>query len=164
MKKLQQQAQTDKVNAAKYYYKYALGLYNTTYYGHTWQLVEYSRSGSDGYAIPKDATAFKEEYYSAKMAQQYFEKAMHASTDRNFKAKCLFMMAKCSQKQIHQPQYSDYSGDNYYDKMDADSKVAWLKFKNNQYFPQFVKEYGNTPFYKQAFSSCSYLRDFVRKK
>ena len=30
-------------------------------------------------------------------------------------------------------------------------------FKSNKYFPQFIKEYGNTPFYKQAFNSCSYL-------
>jgi len=35
---------------------------------------------------------------------------------------------------------------------------------NNKYFPQFVKEYGNTAFYKEAFNSCSYLRDFVKKK
>ena len=164
MKKLQQLAKTDKANAAKHYYKYALGLYNITYYGHAWQLVEYYRSGSDGYYIPKDATPFKEEYYSAKNAEQYFEKAMNASADKNFKARCLFMMAKCSQKQLHQPQYTDYTGDNYWDKMDADNKLYWPKFKNNKYFPQFIKEYGSTPFYKEAFNSCSYLRDFVKKK
>ncbi|MBK7432535.1 MAG: hypothetical protein IPI66_00700 [Chitinophagaceae bacterium] len=164
MKKLLQLSQSDKANAAKHLYKYAIGLYNMTYYGHAWKLVEYYRSGSDGYHIPKDATAFKAEYYSAKMAMQYFEKAMNAATDRNFKAKCFFMIAKCSQKQLHQPQYSDYTGDNYWVKMDADNKAYFEKFKSNNYFPQFVKEYGNTPFYKEAFNSCSYLRDFVKKK
>jgi len=164
MKKLLEQAQSDKANTAKHLYKYALGLYNMTYYGHAWKLVEYYRSGSDGYAIPKDATPFKKEYYSAEMARQYFEKAMNAATDKNFKARCLFMMAKCSQKQLHQPQYSDYKGDNYWDQMEADRKAYWVKFKDNAYFPQLLREYGNTPFFKEALTSCSYLRDFVKRR
>ena len=133
-----------------------------TYYGHTWELVQYYRSGSDGYAIPKDATAFQKEYYGAFKAQAYFEKAMNASTDKNFKARCLFMMAKCAQKQVHQPQYDEYTAN--WDQYDIAYKGYLPQFKNNKYFPQFVKEYGNTAFYKEAFSSCSYLRDFVKKK
>ncbi|MEP6674985.1 MAG: hypothetical protein ABJA78_07515 [Ferruginibacter sp.] len=164
MKRLLQQTGTDKLNAAKYYYRYALGLYNMTYYGHAWKLVEYYRSGSDGYGIPKDATDFKKEYYGALSALQYFEKAMNASTDKNFKARCLFMMAKCSQKQVKQPQYEDYTGNDGYDKMDADTKLYWPLFMNNKYFPQLIKEYKTTPFYKEAFNNCSYLRDFVKKK
>jgi hypothetical protein len=164
MQKLLQQAQADKPNAGKNYYKYALGLYNMTYYGHAWRLVEYYRSGSDGYYIPKDATAFQKEYYGAYSAFDYFEKAMNASADKNFKARCLFMMAKCSQKQVRQPRYDDYKGDNYYDQMESDNKVFFQKFKYNKYFPQLVKEYGNTPFYKEAYNSCSYLKDFVLKK
>jgi hypothetical protein len=89
---------------------------------------------------------------------------MNASADKNFKARCLFMMAKCSQKQVRQPRYDDYKGDNYYDQMESDNKVFFQKFKYNKYFPQLVKEYGNTPFYKEAYNSCSYLKDFVLKK
>ncbi|MFN8242879.1 MAG: hypothetical protein U0X40_02390 [Ferruginibacter sp.] len=163
MKKLLLQAQSDKANAARYYYKYALGLYNATYYGHAWKLVEYYRSGSDGYYMPKDATAFKQEYYSAKEAENYFEKAMNASADSNFKARCLFMMGKCSQKQVAMPQYRDYN-DKTWDKMDEDTKAFWPRFMENKYFPQLIKDYGNTAFYKEAYNSCSYLRDFVKKK
>ena len=137
-------------------------MYNMTYYGHTWELVQYYRSGSDGYAIPKDATAFQKEYYGAFKAQAYFEKAMNASTDKNFKARCLFMMAKCAQKQVHQPQYDEYQTN--WDQYDVALKSYWPVFKKNKYFPQFVKEYSGTPFYKEAFGSCSYLRDFVKKK
>ena len=95
-------------------------------------------------------------------AQEYFEKAMAASNDKNFKARCLFMMAKCSQKQIHKPQYDEFA--NKYDEMDIAEKKYFDNFKHNKYFPQLVKEYGNTPFYKEAFNSCSYLSDFVKKK
>jgi len=162
MLRLEKLAATDKINAAKHYYKIALGLYNTTYYGHAWQLVKYYRSSSDGYFIPKNATAFEKEYYGCFEAQSYFEKAMAASTDKNFKARCLFMMAKCSQKQIPQPQYDAY-GSNY-DQYEAATKKYYEVFMKNTYFPIFVKEYGNTAFYKEAFNSCSYLRDFVTKK
>lgn len=72
------------------------------------------------------------------------------------------MMAKCSQKIVHKPQYSEYSSNwNAYDAAEAD---YFKLFKNNKYFPQFVKEYGTTAFYKEAFNSCSYLRDFVQRR
>ncbi|MBS1510644.1 MAG: hypothetical protein JST86_07390 [Bacteroidetes bacterium] len=162
MLRLQKVAATDKVNAAKYYYKMALGFYNMTYYGHAWNLVQYFRSGSDGYYIPKNATPFQKEYYGCFTAQQYFEKAMTASADKNFKARCLFMMAKCSQKQLHQPQYEEYR-DNY-DTWRAAEKKYFAGFVNNNYFPQLIKDYGSTIFYKEAYKSCSYLRDFVKRK
>jgi hypothetical protein len=134
-----------------------------TYYGHAWKLVQYYRSGSDGYYIPDEATGFQKEYYGCYKAHEHFEKAMQASTDKNFKARCLFMMAKCAQKNIRKPQYSDFP--NYdYEKYDAAEKKYFLLFKNNKYFPQLKKEYGNTPFYETAFDNCSYLRDFVAQK
>jgi hypothetical protein len=154
--------ETDKPNAAKYFYKMALGLYNTTYYGHAWNLVEYYRSGSDGYYVPEGATDFQKEYYGCFMAHEYFKRAMTETSDANFKARCLFMMAKCDQKTLQHPQYGDF-GDKY-DQYDAAAKTYFEKFKDNKYFPQFVKEYSNTPFYKEAMTSCSYLRDFVKRK
>jgi len=133
-----------------------------TYYGHAWRLVQYGRSGSDGYYIPNDATGFQKEYYGCFKAKEYFEKAMNTSSDKNFKARCLFMMAKCVQKNIRQPQYGDF-GDQYI-KYDAAKDDYFNLFKTNKYFPQLVKEYSNTAFYKEAYNSCSYLRDFVNKK
>ena len=87
---------------------------------------------------------------------------MNASVDKNFKARCLFMMAKCSQKQVQRPLYSDYTSN--WNQMEVAEKAYWPKFKYNKYFPQLIKEYGSTPFYKQAYNSCSYLRDFVKRK
>ena len=87
---------------------------------------------------------------------------MQASTDKNFKARCLFMMAKCAQKQVHQPQYDEYQTN--WDQYDVAYKNYWPLFKENKYFATFVNDYGATPFYKEAYNSCSYLRDFVKKK
>lgn len=141
-------------------YKMGLGFYNITYYGYAWELVTYFRSGSDGYYIPPDAGLFKKEYYGAFTAHEYFKQAMEASTDKEFRAKCLFMMAKCSQKQISQPRY-DYrlSYSRYQDGM----KLYKESFENNRYFPEFTAQYSNTSFFQTAYNSCSYLRDFVKQ-
>lgn len=159
MQRLQDLVKTDKANAAQHLYKLALGLYNTTYYGYAWELVEYYRSGVDGYIIPKDATDFQKNYYGCFRAHDYFKMAMEATGNKELKAKCLFMMAKCAQKQIHKPQYEDF-GYNDWDKYESAEKVYMKEFMNNKYFPQLKKEYGNTKFYREAFNSCSYLRDY----
>ena len=155
-------ADRDKINAAKQFYKLATGMYNMTYYGHAWELVQYYRSGSDGYFIPENATEFQKQYYGCYAAHDMFKKAMLASTDKNFKAKCLFMMAKCAQKVVRKPQYEDFRS-NYDDYSNAEKNYFSL-FKQNKYFPQLVKEFGGTAFYKEALSRCSYLTDFVNKK
>jgi len=159
MQRLQSLVKTDKVNAAQHLYKMALGYYNTTYYGYAWELVEYYRSGVDGYNIPKGATGFQKNYYGCYNAHDYFKMAMEASGNKEFKAKCLFMMAKCAQKQIRKPQYADFGYDNW-DAYDAAEKVYMKNFMNNKYFPELKKDYGTTKFYQQAFNSCSYLRDY----
>ncbi len=160
MKALHESVAAGKGDMSKFYYKIALGLYNTSYYGNSWDLVDYFRSGSDGYFIPAGANSFKRNYYGCFEAHDYFKKAMDAATDPSFKARCLFMMAKCAQKQLRRPQYSDFSYDKW-DDYTAAEKVYMKNFTNNKYFPQFIKEFKHTAFYKEAFNSCSYLRDFV---
>ena len=159
MQQLQALVKSDKAKAADHLYKMALGYYNTTYYGYAWELVEYYRSGSDGYYIPKDATEFQKNYYGCYKAHDYFKMAMDASNNKEFKAKCLFMMAKCAQKQIRQPQYEDFSYEKW-EEYDAARKKYYSVFMNNKYFPQLKSDYGNTAFFKEAFNTCSYLRDF----
>lgn len=155
-------ANTDKINAAKHFYKIATGMYNITYYGHAWELVQYNRSGSDGYYMPANATQFQKQYYGCYAAHDMFKMAMDASTDNNFKAKCLFMMAKCAQKNVQRPQYNEFG--SRYDDYDKAEKAFYPLFTNNKYFPQLTKQYSATAFYKEALSRCSYLRDFVKKK
>ena len=162
MLRIQLLANTDKKNAAKYFYKLATGIYNMTYYGHAWELVHYYRSGSDGYFIPANGTEFQKQYYGCYEAHDMFKKSMDASKDDNFKAKCLFMMAKCAQKNVQKPQFFEF--ESKYDDFNSAEKVYYLSFMSNKYFPQLAKQYSSTAFYKEALSRCSYLRDFIKKK
>jgi len=140
---------------AKDLYRLATGYYNLTYHGRSWETVKYYRCGDQAQDMPKDLTDFDKDYYGCYTAEAFFKKAMAASEDREFKARCLFMMAKCSQKHVPYKYYWD-------------GTAAWhgfiMKFKRNVYFPQLVGEYGNTKFYKEVFNTCSYLQDFVYGK
>lgn len=148
---------SDKVNdhtaTAKDLYRLATGYYNMTYYGRAWETVKYYRTSDQGEDMPKDMTAFDRDYYGCYTAEAFYKKAMAVSTNREFKARCLFMMAKCSQKQV--PWLADWK-DQY--------SGFIVKFKRNRYFPELVNEYGNSDFYREAFNTCSYLRDFVKKR
>jgi hypothetical protein len=150
-------ALSDKVNThmatATDLYRLATGYYGMTYFGRAWVLVKYDRTGNQWEDMPRDKTAFDRDYYGCYTAEDFFKKAMAASTDREFKARCLFMMAKCAQKQV--PFVSDESPEN-------DGFIS--KFKHNRYFPQLAGEFGNTRCYRESFTSCSYLRDFVMRK
>ncbi|GAB3007239.1 hypothetical protein GCM10027051_03780 [Niabella terrae] len=160
MKRLQALTQADPAQRAATYYKLALGYYNVTYYGYAWNLVEYFRSGVDGYHIPANATGFQKEYYGAFTAQEYFKKALDASKDPEFQAKCLFMMARCSQKQITKPRYLDFGYDQY-DLFKQKEKEYYKEFASNKYFPQMQTRFGDTRFFQEAKSRCSYLADFL---
>jgi len=136
-------------------YKLATGYYNMTYYGRAWELVKYFRSGDDGYYVPPDALPYEREYYGCYTAEKYFRKAIQAYTDKNRQARCLFMMAKCAQKRNNEKPdyYFGYGGSE-----------AFFEFKYSKYFPQLVNDYKTTPFFNEAYNTCSYLRDFVKKK
>lgn len=159
MLKLNTEVEASKNTNATSLYKMALGFYNTSYYGYAWELVAYDRSGNTYSRPSKFKNKFEEDYYGCFTAHDYFELAMNASTNKNFKARCLFMMAKSKQKQVIFPSYSDYS--NNYDDYEVVNSKSIGSFERSPYFDKLVKEYGNTAFYKEAFNSCSYLRDFV---
>lgn len=160
---LEQEAKTMKEpdRQAKAYYELAKGLYQMSYWGNSWLLVHYDWSGNDGLHGANELQPGDKEYYGVYKAEEYYKKAFDLTTDKNFKARCLFMMAKCDQKQIPVPAWSDYKEYGDYEK----AQQAYSKnIMANKHFPILAKEYSTTAFYKEAFNTCSYLKDFVTRK
>lgn len=149
-------AATDK---ARLYYQYASALYNMSYYGNSWNAVAYYRTGGDWnqgtYPMP-----WQKEYYGVYAAKSFYQKAYEAATDKEFKAACLFMVAKCAQRQLPRPAYEYNRTYEAYEKADS---LFLQKFKNNQLFERFKSEFGTTRFYQYAYNRCSYLRDYVKQ-
>ena len=78
------------------------------------------------------------------------------STDKEFKAKCTFMLAKCEQKDFV---YTNESRWQYYD---SPLKNPFYRFSmQNKYFKELSTQYKDTPFFTIASRECTYLRDFL---
>lgn len=145
-------------NKAKAYYTLASALYNMSYYGNSWGAVAYNRSGTDwNEGVYKQP--WHREYYGVYAAKDWYQKAYEVATDKEYKAACLFMVAKCAQRQVAKPPYNW----NDYDKYEKEEAAFQKKFMNNPLFAQFKSEFGTTKFYQYAYNRCSYLRDYVGK-
>jgi len=148
-----------KENLAKLNYRLASAYYNMSHYGNSWMAVAYDRSGSD-WNDGVYENDWDKEYFGVHKAKDLYQKAYDITTNKEFKAAALFMVAKCVQRQIAEPQYDSDNYDAYEKKM----QVFQVSFQNNPLFPKFIKEFGTTKFYKYTYNRCSYLRDFVAKQ
>lgn len=140
--------ETDQNKIAENYYLLANAWYNFSYYGVSWKGLAFHRYSSSA-----------EVYYDENNVQQpdneltvrdmdmplaYYQKAAAATSDKELKAKCAFMMAKCAQNKT-------YSG----------SKDEFAL--RNKFFQQLKQSYSDTQYYKEVLRECSYFQYFVTK-
>ncbi|WP_316786393.1 hypothetical protein [Pedobacter frigiditerrae] len=163
MLNLQRLANTDKKNAAQYYYQMAKGLYQTGEFGNAWFFISYD------WRIFANQNRGKYDYNSdyklALKAKEYFEKARELSKDANFKAKCTFMLARCEQKKILQKYDAiTWNETEDYEKLGKEQDRIYTRMNSeNPYFAEMKNQYAKTPFYKTAVNECSYLKDFLKR-
>lgn len=132
---------------AKVYYDYASALFSISYYGKTWFFVKDYRPTTEWYTTKCDKDPFEKQYFGCYAAESYYLKAAQASTDKEFRARCAFMAARCSQKHT-----AENENDNKY--------ISALV--HNRYFPLLAGNFAQTKFYQQVYDQCSYLQDYVK--
>nr|MBP6687553.1 hypothetical protein [Lacibacter sp.] len=142
------------------FYQMANGLYQSSYWGNSWMLQEYSWSGNDGLTATTGKETWKKEYYAVFAAEQYYLKAKELTADKNFQARCLFMAAKCSQKQTIVPSYEAFPN---YDEFEKANMLFAKSIQQNKYFPELIRNYKQTKTYQEVFNSCVYLKDYVNR-
>jgi hypothetical protein len=156
MARLENAIKTEKNNQkkAEYYFQMATGIYQTSTYGNAWSLVSYDWSSTDNHAA--STLHWQRNYLQTKSAKEWYSKARTLSTDKEFKAKCTFMLAKCEQKDFV---YTNESRWQYYD---SPLKNPFYRFSmQNKYFKELSTQYKDTPFFTIASRECTYLRDFL---
>ncbi|MBV8253862.1 MAG: hypothetical protein JO154_14765 [Chitinophaga sp.] len=131
----------------KVYHKLATGLFNLSYYGKTYYFLKDYRHSTEWYTTAREKDPFERQYYGVYDAEIFYAKAAQAATDKEFKARCLFLAARCSQK--HVPE-------------NEDSKKYYNALMRNRYFPVLTANYVQTQQYQEVFDQCSYLQDYVR--
>lgn len=150
-------------NDSRTAYQYANALYNITYYGKACHAKTYFRSTGDGNAyytnIGRQALPpIQQEYYNARLAEKYYMVAFNNSTDPEFKARCVFLAAKCWQKNCQ-----DLNGGQRDFYSPQENKDYYENSLSSPYFKQLKDGYAQTKFYGTAVNTCSYLRDYLKK-
>lgn len=147
---LQKEAVDDPANAAEYYFLLANGLYNMTYYGNAHDVFASPLIDlSVGYFyFDYNSTEELYQYFDCSKAMEYYRKAMDASSDPEFRAKCCFMAAKCEQNQyFSSPEFE-------YDAI----------IRSGRYYKQMVDEYKNTEYYSEVINECGYFRFYAESQ
>lgn len=124
----------------------ANGYYNMSYFGNNRVLYDTKASfmGDAGFEW-EDQIDTTPAYMNCHMAEAYYIKAMNASKDAEFKAKCCFMAAKCEQNEFFCQKHKDYKGD----------------FKAGKYFAMLKSNYANTSYYQEVIKECGYFRTYL---
>lgn len=151
MIKLEDSVKKYPAQAAKIYFLLANGYYNMSYFGNNrafcqtkltyayndyWEIHEYNSE------IAKDMP----NYLNTTKAEEYYNKAMNASKDAEFKAKCCFMAAKCEQNEFFKTKPKDYKGD----------------FKAGKYFGMLKSTYSSTKYYQEIINECGYFKTYLK--
>ncbi len=134
------------------YFLMANGLYNMTWYGNARLLsvtvVNWNMSYSERFSpyTSKEADEPIDGYFDSKPALEAYLNAYALSNDNEFKAKCIWMAAKCEHNIWLETQYNE---------------EATGAFKSGVYFRKLKAEYGNSQYYKQVIDECGYFCQFI---
>jgi len=80
-------------------------------------------------------------------AEEYYRKAMELSVDKEFKAKCCFMAAKCEQNTYFNS--AEFSNDR--------------PIRSGKYFKQLQENFSSTKYYKEVLNECGYFEVFRKQ-
>lgn len=137
--------------SADAYHKLGNLFYNTTYFGHAWQAMDYYRSGS---SLGKHTDCSKAQEYYEKAAQLY-EKA----GNREMAARLTFLASKAEQNQMFQ---SDKFRKEQESKMFSNSIDYFFVPEYRTNFQNLKNKYRNTQFYRNTLKECYYFSYFAK--
>lgn len=126
--------------AAQNYFLVANGFYNMTYFGNA-RLFYDNRVDNTIYEYEHALTPEE----NNDLALKYYLLALQNSTDKEFKAKCTFMAAKCEQNAFFMNTPANYKGD----------------FKSGIYFASLKKDYSATKYYQEIIKECGYFKTYL---
>lgn len=142
LKKTAELSKSSKVKSENYF-ELANGLYNMTYYGNSRMLyasivfedLNLSMREYDG--IPEQDSINLAPYLDCREASKYYKLAERFSKDKEFKAKCVWMQAKCEHNlwlEMGKSEGNFQAGINF--------KLLKEKFSKTAYYNEIIKECG----------------------
>jgi NAD-dependent dihydropyrimidine dehydrogenase PreA subunit len=143
----EKKSKLDPKNSSEYYFKMANGLYNIHYFGNGRYMYQTRIKTYSIFDFSYDKMTQFDFIFDCKSAENMYLKAMNASTDKNMKALCVFMAAKCEQNVFFLNKPKEYIGD----------------FKAGKYFSMLLNDYSTTTEYSNIIRECGYFKTYANK-
>jgi hypothetical protein len=152
----------DSLTASQANFQLGAGIYNMTWWGNSWLLVRRWWSTED---LPDDLQTDL-----IKRAKSCFLRAVDLAPSREYAAQCLWMAAKCEQKEFlayYQRSHDSLSRRTHWSyNSDSLDTVLYLRQRlaYRNMFGRLHAEYNNTHFVDSEATECSYYESFVAGK
>ncbi|MFT5164838.1 MAG: hypothetical protein ACI8P3_000061 [Saprospiraceae bacterium] len=157
---LEYKARSDFENGATYYYQLGTAYYNMSYFGHSWMVTDYYRSGAN-WTYDKDGIF--PDYYSPfgnrenqdlTLALSFFEKCSINTKDPELAAKAAFMAARCELNQFFVNKGNQYNS--------YGNKIPDLPAEYRRYYQLLKENYSQSIFYQEMIQECKFFAAYVR--
>lgn len=129
--------------------------YNISHFGNgrTFYEINIVGYGSSPYSF---RDAMKEMITNNSVSKMYYQKAFEAASNKEQKAKCLYLISKCERNHYYNKKYSAIN--SYWEIQDDKVNfIAWNSFK------ALKKEYSDTKYYQDIIAECGYFNTYVNQ-
>ncbi|MEO8253662.1 MAG: hypothetical protein ABI554_04680 [Flavobacterium sp.] len=91
------------------------------------------------------------------VSKMYYQKALAAATNKEQKAKCIYLLSKCERNDFYNERYY-FKNKDYYDfYSDKVNFLAWNGFKTLE------KDYSDTKYYQDVIRECGYFNTYLNQ-
>ncbi|MRX69032.1 hypothetical protein SAMN06265349_104285 [Flavobacterium resistens] len=129
--------------------------YNISHFGNgrTFYEISIVGYGSSPYSF---RNTMKEMITNNSVSKMYYQKAFEAASNKEQKAKCLYLISKCERNDYYNKKYNDVN--NYWEIQDDKINfIAWNSFKILR------KDYSDTKYYQDVIAECGYFNTYVNQ-
>lgn len=129
--------------------------YNISHFGNgrTFYEITIVGYGSSPYSF---RNKMKEMITDNSVSKMYYQKALEAASNKEQKAKCLYLISKCERNDYYNKKYNTIN--NYWEIQDDKINfIAWNSFKI------LKKEYSDTKYYQDVIAECGYFNTYVNQ-
>ncbi|BDU23839.1 hypothetical protein [Flavobacterium sp. GSB-24] len=129
--------------------------YNISHFGNgrTFYEINIVGYGSSPYSF---RNAMKEMITNNSVSKMYYQKAFEAASNKEQKAKCLYLISKCERNDYYNKKYNNIN--SYWEIQDDKINfIAWNSFK------ALKKDYSDTKYYQDVIAECGYFNTYVNQ-
>ncbi|WP_125717932.1 hypothetical protein [Flavobacterium ustbae] len=129
--------------------------YNISHFGNGRTFYEMSivGYGSSPYSF---RDSMKEMITNNSVSKMYYQKAFEAASNKEQKAKCLYLISKCERNDYYNKKYSAIN--SYWEiRDDKVNFIAWNSFK------ALRKDYSDTKYYQDVIAECGYFNTYINQ-